>query len=461
MAAPDVSTEVRAHPHDHLVGFYGSDEYLTDSVVRYIAPALDGDGVALVLGTADHLAEIRTGLEARGYDPDTDRYVPLDAHETLEAISRDGEVDPQLFRRVIGGAIDAVATEGRRVYAFGELVAILWDRGDVAGALLLESLWNELATTRPFSLFCGYPTSAFADAQDTTAFRTVCDAHSAVIPSEDYSDLLDPGERRRAVAILEQEAIARANERDALRERQAGLEAALDARTQADRLQRQFTAMLVHDLRSPTVVVSGLLTLLERNWDDLNSAEIRDNLATAAASAHRMERLIDDMLAMAQLESGRFRYDLTDLDLAEVVRTVAADVGKTTGRDIEVRLPDRIRRAHADSGRQLQVLDNLLSNAVKFSSDESPVRVTLEDRGGDLLHVHVEDVGIGIAQDDLDKLFQPFSRVGRNPGGAKGTGLGLFIARSLVEGQGGTIDVSSTPGAGTRFTYTVPVAAHR
>src|SRR5690606_13555173 len=116
-----------------------------------------------------------------------------------------------------------------------------------------------------------------------------------------------------------------------------------------------------------------LLTLLERHWDDLNPAEIRDNLATAAASAHRMERLIDDMLAMARLESGRFRYDLTEVDLAEVVRSVVADVSKTSGRDIEVLIPSDVRRAHADGGRQQQVLDNLLSNAVKFSSEESPV----------------------------------------------------------------------------------------
>ncbi|MEX0836612.1 MAG: ATP-binding protein, partial [Nitriliruptor sp.] len=109
----------------------------------------------------------------------------------------------------------------------------------------------------------------------------------------------------------------------------------------------------------------------------------------------------------------------------------------------------------------LQVLDNLLTNAVKFSSAESPVLVTLEDPGVDVLRVHVADDGIGIAPDDLAKLFQPFSRVGKVPGRAKGSGLGLFIARSLVEGQGGTIEVASELGAGTRFSYTVPVATQR
>jgi signal transduction histidine kinase len=458
LAPPAPVTTARAHPHDHLVGFYESDPFLAGSVARFLAPAFEGEAAAMVLATPSHLASFRRSLLDRGIDPASDRFLALDADEVLARISIDGQVDGDRFRAVVGELIDEQTRQGRRVYAFGELVALLWERGDVTGALELESLWNELATTRPFSLFCGYPTSAFADEEDTVAFRTVCDAHSAVIPSESYSELLDPADKLREVAILKQEAVAGANERDALRRTRAELQAALDERDEADRLQKQFTAMLVHDLRSPTVVVAGLLEVLLEHWDHLDPVEIREHLATASASASRMERLIDDMLAMARLESGRFRFDLQPLDLAATVRSVSAEVRKTTGRHVEVSAPAGLRPAYADAGRQEQVIDNLLSNAVKFSPGGVTVSVEIEDPGGDHLVVRVLDGGSGIAEEDLGRLFQPFSRLEHRSGPVRGTGLGLFITKALVEGQGGAVSVDSEVGVGTRVSYTVPVA---
>jgi signal transduction histidine kinase len=451
LAPPAPVTTARAHPHDHLVGFYEDDPFLAGSVARFLRPAFDGDAAAMVLATPEHLASFRASLETEGVDADDPRFIALDALEVLDRLTVDGRIDADRFRAVIGGLIDEQTAAGRRVYAFGELVAILWAEGNVTGALELESLWNELATTRPFSLFCGYPTAVFADEEDTSAFRTVVDAHSAVIPAESYSELLDPSAKLREVAILKQEAVAGANERETLRRTKADLEEALAERAEADRLQKQFTAMLVHDLRSPTVVVSGLLAVLLDHWDDLSPTEIREHLATASASATRMERLVDDMLAMARLESGKFRFDVQPLDLAATVRNVTAEVRKSTGRHIEVAVRG------ADAGRQEQVLDNLLSNAVKFSPDGVTVSVEIEDPGGDHLVVHVLDGGDGIAEEDLPRLFQPFSRITRRSGAVRGTGLGLFITKALVEGQGGTVAVASEVGVGTRFSYTVPV----
>jgi signal transduction histidine kinase len=459
LAAPASLTTARAHPHDHLVVFYDADPFLTGQVVDFLAPSLEGDDAAMVFATPDHLAAFSSCLADRGLAPDHDRLLMVDADEVLARISVDGQVDGDRFRAIVGGLIDDQAARGRKVHAFGELVALMWQRGDVTGALELESLWNELATTRPFSLFCGYPTTAFAAEEDTAAFRSIIDTHSAVIPAESYSELGDHGDRMREVALLRQEAVARGNERDAARRSQADLEAELEERDEAARLQRQFTAMLVHDLRSPTVVVAGLLEVLLEHWDDLAPGEIREHLATAASSAGRMERLIDDMLAMARLESGKFRFDMQPLDLGATVRTVTAEVRKSTGRHIEVAVPPILRDACADAGRQEQILDNLLSNAVKFSPDEVPISVEVEDPGGDHLVVRVLDGGDGIAPEDLHRLFQPFSRIAQRNGSVKGTGLGLFITKALVEGQGGDVSVDSELGVGTRFSYTVPVDA--
>jgi anti-sigma regulatory factor (Ser/Thr protein kinase) len=107
--------------------------------------------------------------------PDPGGIVWLDAEATLERISRDGAVDAATFADVVGGVIRPLAADGRPVRAFGEMVALLWQRGDLVGALALESLWNELMATVPFALYCAYP--SVEDAED---FARICDAHTAV-----------------------------------------------------------------------------------------------------------------------------------------------------------------------------------------------------------------------------------------------------------------------------------------
>jgi signal transduction histidine kinase len=112
----------------------------------------------------------------------------------------------------------------------------------------------------------------------------------------------------------------------------------------------------------------------------------------------------------------------------------------------------------ADENRQLQILQNLLTNAAKFSAADSTVEITIR-RDGDEIVVHVRDDGIGIAADGLTRLFRPFARLLPREGAAsKGTGLGLYIAKALVEGQGGQLWVDSEEGRGSTFSYTVPVA---
>lgn len=436
--------------HDHLVTFYENDAFLVDSVVAFLAPALEAGEPAVAIATADHLVALEQALLDRGFEDGA--VLAIDAHEMLATCMVDGQPDADAFAAAIGGVLDEAGPGAR---AFGEMVAVLWERGDINGAITVEDLWNGLATSRTFELFCAYPMRSFEQEQDTDGFRAVVQRHGSVIPSESYSTLADPEEQRRHVALLQQEAAAGVTERAALRRKQAELEDALAQLRELDRLRSEFVAMVVHDIRTPTAVVSGFLDLLRLHWPELEEREVHDFLDKALANTHRIERLVDDILTMSRVDSDEFTFDLRPVDLLGVVDRAACQVRDATGRRIEVDRPDGLRAALVDEHRQSQVLTNLLTNAVKFSPDDTTVRVSVEDRDDQLL-VNVHDEGIGISADDQTKLFRPFSRLERRRNDVEnGTGLGLYIAKALVEGQGGTIWVDSVEGLGSTFSYTV------
>jgi hypothetical protein len=170
-------------PHDHVVGFYERDDELVAAVTLFLAPAVADDGSAVVIATAPHRRAIEAALAVAGWDVDAlvdrGRYHALDAGDTLAEFMRDGRPDPVAFRSVIGAALDNAA-DGP-IHAFGEMVALLWDDGNEAAAIELESLWNELAEDRVFSLYCAYTMASLEASGDLTAAKRVCDRHSRVI----------------------------------------------------------------------------------------------------------------------------------------------------------------------------------------------------------------------------------------------------------------------------------------
>jgi anti-sigma regulatory factor (Ser/Thr protein kinase) len=171
-------------PHDHVVGFYERDHELVEAVTSFFASALQGDGAAVIIATAPHRAAVEDALVGQGHAvrelTETGRYVPLDAGETLAAFMRDDHPDPAAFASVIGNVLDELAGEGP-THAFGEMVALLWDAGNAEAAIELETLWNELAESRTFSLYCAYAMSSLEDSGDLAAAKHVCDRHSSVI----------------------------------------------------------------------------------------------------------------------------------------------------------------------------------------------------------------------------------------------------------------------------------------
>jgi MEDS: MEthanogen/methylotroph, DcmR Sensory domain len=166
---------------DHVVHFYADDSELVGAVV----PHLEVAEVAIVIATDAHLRAFRAELEAGGVDiaqaGADGRFVALDAATTLAALLVDGEVDRDAFHEVIGGLISKASASGRAVRAYGEMVALLWDAGNVLAAIELERLWNELARELPFSLFCAYPAASVSGSEHAEALHRVCHLHSSVL----------------------------------------------------------------------------------------------------------------------------------------------------------------------------------------------------------------------------------------------------------------------------------------
>ena len=172
---------------DHLVQLYEDDAALADAVRTFLGAGIAGGGAAVVVADAAHRDMFDRALASSGVDLEAaraqGRYISLDATETLAGFMVDGTPDQAKFTEVIGGLLDRAALCGTSVRVFGEMVALLWAEGNIAGAILLEEMWNRLAETHRFKLFCAYPARAF-DSDDLLPLRRVCHEHSHVIPPQ-------------------------------------------------------------------------------------------------------------------------------------------------------------------------------------------------------------------------------------------------------------------------------------
>ena len=170
--------------HGHAVTWYTLDGKGIEAVARFVAEGWARSESALVVATAAHRRLIDAALVRLGERPDAmrlrGRYVTRDAHETLEQFVRDGELDPDGFRAIAGGLLDEAGRDGAHVRAFGEMVAMLWQRGELSLALELEGLWGALLRERDFSLVSAYPARPTDDAR-LIDVRLVCDLHTDLV----------------------------------------------------------------------------------------------------------------------------------------------------------------------------------------------------------------------------------------------------------------------------------------
>ncbi len=224
--------------------------------------------------------------------------------------------------------------------------------------------------------------------------------------------------------------------------------------------KNRLLGMAAHDLRNPLGVIMSYAKFLDRMAGAKLDGKERQFVAQIGKSSQFMLRLIEDLLDVSQIESGKLNLAKAPTDLAALVRNNVELNRVLAGAKniaIELELPAALPPADIDATKIEQVLNNLVSNAVKYSHPGTAVRVTLAAEAGQAT-VRVRDRGQGIPEAELAKLFQPFSKTSvKSTGGEKSTGLGLAITRRIVEGHGGRVAVESRVGEGSTFSFSLPL----
>ena len=244
--------------------------------------------------------------------------------------------------------------------------------------------------------------------------------------------LFTPEERQTSQAFADQAALA--IERASLAERAQQT----DLLKAADKLQTALLNSISHDLRTPLVSITGALSALEQEDGNLNGAARRSLVQTAREEAERLNRLVGNLLDMTRLEAGALKVKREECDAEDLIGTAIGQMEhRLAGRKVQISVPAGIPTIGADFVLIVHVLHNLLDNALKYSSNDTPLEVQARLEG-DEVWISVLDRGIGIPEEDLERVFDKFYRVQR-PEQVTGTGLGLAICKGILEAHGGRI----------------------
>lgn len=552
------------HEHSgHAVQFYTEDASLIDGLSRFIGPALASGDAAIVIATKAHRDALDQRLKERGFDPGNviagERYIVLDAAETLTTFMVDGWPDAKQFANVIGEVIlrATAAAEGSRprVAAFGEMVALLWAEGKSEAAIRLEELWNDLAHTHSFYLQCAYPMKGFDREEHSEPFLKICAEHSGVIPGESYTALATDEERLRSISHLQQKAQALETEtaerkeiQKSLRRRESELadilENAVEGVQQVGPDQKILWAnnallnllgyapeeYVNHNLSEfhlqPEVFDDFWGKLMKRQdiydfpaefkckdgsvkhvlihsnglWDGekfvhtrcfvrdvteyhqmeqaLRESERHAAMGRLAAIiAHEINNPLEAVMNVFYLLRNHPSLDEQARELASIAEEELNRVGHITKQtlafyresakpvpvslskilDEVLEVYTRLLRLHGISVEKQsategaitafpvemrQVFVNLIGNAVQAMPAGGKLRISLRRcsqwaqhsrRSGVL--VNITDTGVGVPAHYRDKIFQPFVTTKAE----KGTGLGLWVSRGIIQKLDGTI----------------------
>lgn len=239
----------------------------------------------------------------------------------------------------------------------------------------------------------------------------------------------------------------------------------MDADAEAEQLETEFLATISHELRSPLAAIKGYAATLRRYGSKLGRAERDEFLQAIEEASDRLEVIVSRLLQLARLEAGTLTPSLVSVNVVHLVREAIA-AAEHRWETVEKDSPsytflapeqDNMPQALADLQLQREVLDIVLENAVKYSPGGGIIRVTLQTDGKTIC-ISVEDRGLGIPENHLNRIFDRFHRVDtRLTREVEGAGLGLAIAKRIMQLQGGDISVESQPGVGSTFTMTLPL----
>ncbi len=335
---------------------------------------------------------------------------------------------------------------------------------EMDGLTLLQKIREEKSTRQAIVI------SAYGDMENIRAAmnRGAFDFLTKPIDFEDLKITLD----KTTAHVAELKAMARARKEKraaqakALRQEKRAKEAQkklIEHLKQMDKLKDEFLANTSHELRTPLNGIIGIVESLLDGATGILSEETNRNLTMVVNSGKRLLRLIEDILDFAKMKSGNIELQPEPVDIREAVDLVL-EVAKPLLRNKPIAMENRIESGHplvlADPNRLQQILFNLVGNAVKFT-EKGSITVSAKVRAKHM-RIEVRDTGVGISLDQFETIFKMFQQVesslSRSQGGI---GLGLPITKKLVALSGGTIDVKSEVGAGSRFGFTIPLAPNR
>ena len=258
-------------------------------------------------------------------------------------------------------------------------------------------------------------------------------------------------------ALLAKERVARADAEDA----QQALAEQNERLRELDRLKDEFIALVSHELRTPLTSIHGYLELLLDGGAGELDPEQQRFLTVVERNSKRLMQLVGDLLFMAQVEAGKLALDLEEVDLKEVLAE-CLEAAKPVADEKQIELHAEVAETPSmlgDRSRIGQVLDNLISNALKFTPSSGRVSVRVSRSGRDAV-VEIADTGVGIPAEEQGRLFERFFRSSNATEQAiPGTGLGLTIAKTIVERHEGSIEIESTEGKGTTVRVKLPLGA--
>jgi signal transduction histidine kinase len=225
--------------------------------------------------------------------------------------------------------------------------------------------------------------------------------------------------------------------------------------TKTNQMKNEFIGIINHELKSPiTTVISGIDVIRAHGTEKLDESQNK-LLNIMEENGQEMLRLTNDLLDLSKIESGKIIVHSEPVPLLNMIEeTVQSLMSEIEKKKIKVatKIDDAITTIFADSVRLKQVIFNLIENAVKFTGEKGRVNIEAKD-AGDQIKIDIKDSGIGIKKEDIGSIFDKFAK---RPAGFRGTGLGLYIAKSLTEAHNGKIEVSSEEGKGSTFSVFLP-----